>query len=257
MNYFIEGLQGSGKSTLADKIAEKHPEYTSIKEGDYSPVELAWCARVTREEYEDILERYSDFRNQIEEKSFREEDCIIICYTKVRTENRDFYRDLEQHEIYNGRIPYDEFKSIILNRLEKWDKDHMIFECSLFQNIVEDMILFRDASDEEILDLYREIGKILEKKEFHIIYLKTEDIPSSISVIRRERSDKDGNELWFPLMMNYFNRSPYARNHGLSGEAALYQHLYHRQQLELRICREIFPDRYTVLPSKNYRKITF
>jgi nucleoside-triphosphatase THEP1 len=41
MNFFIEGLQGSGKSTLVQKISEKLPEYTAVREGDYSPVELA------------------------------------------------------------------------------------------------------------------------------------------------------------------------------------------------------------------------
>ena len=257
MNYFIEGLQGSGKSILADRIAEKYPEYISVKEGDYSPVELAWCARVNREEYEAILERYSDIRTEIENKSYREDDCIIVCYTKVRTDNRDFYRDLEQYEIYNGHTHYDEFRRIILSRFEKWNGDNMIFECSLFQNIVEDMILFRNAADREILDLYKEIGKTIDKKPFHIIYLKTDDIPASIDTIRRERTDQDGNELWFPLMMRYFNESPYALKHGLSGESELYKHLQYRQQLELRICQEVFPDRYTLLQSKMYRNIDF
>ena len=27
----------------------------------------------------------------------------------------------------------------------------------------------------------------------------------------------------------------------------------HRQELEIRICREVFPDRYTILNSKEYR----
>lgn len=51
MNFFIEGLQGSGKSTLVNKISKKYPDHTMFREGDYSPVELAWCAYVTEEEY--------------------------------------------------------------------------------------------------------------------------------------------------------------------------------------------------------------
>ena len=43
MNYFVEGLQGSGKSTLVQKLSEKYPNCTAVREGDYSPVELAWC----------------------------------------------------------------------------------------------------------------------------------------------------------------------------------------------------------------------
>ena len=49
MNYFVEGLQGSGKSTLLEKLARRYPACTVFREGDYSPVELAWCARVTKD----------------------------------------------------------------------------------------------------------------------------------------------------------------------------------------------------------------
>ncbi len=58
MNYFIEGLQGSGKSTLVTKLSAKYPDYRYITEGDYSPIELAWCAKVSREEYGAILTKY-------------------------------------------------------------------------------------------------------------------------------------------------------------------------------------------------------
>ena len=40
---------------------------------------------------------------------------------------------------------------------------------------------------------------------------------------------------------------------GLSGENALLDHFAHGQELELRICREIFLDRYTILNSKEYQ----
>ena len=72
MNYFVEGLQGSGKSTLVNKLAEKLPEYQVFREGDYSPVELAWCAYVSEEQYQSILIKYPMFRDKIAEKTVRE-----------------------------------------------------------------------------------------------------------------------------------------------------------------------------------------
>ena len=149
-------------------------------------------------------------------------------------------------------MEYDEWKHIILDRYRGWNGDGQIFECSLFQNIVEDMLLFRNASDEEILDFYREIKEALSDKEFRILYLETKDIPKSIGIIRKERSDEKGNELWFPLMMGFFDESPYAKAKGVSGEEALYEHFANREELELRICREVFPDRVKVMESKNY-----
>lgn len=252
MNYFVEGLQGSGKSTLVEKLSKKHPDFKPVREGDYSPVELAWCAYVSRDKYKEILDKYSSIRSMIEEKSFEEDDHVIICYTQIITDVPGFHKDLEQYEIYNGRISFDEFKTILTKRYSRWDSQNGIFECSLFQNTVEDMILFREASNEEILDFYREIRKVLENKEYHIFYLKAEDLAGNLNVIRKERSDDKGKELWFPLMISYFDSSPYAVSKGLSGEQALLDHFKHRQELELRILEEVFPDKYTLLTSKEY-----
>ena len=66
MNYFIEGLQGSGKSTVVQKLAEARPGYTAVREGDYSPVELAWCAYTDESKYCEILTKYPDLRSTIQ-----------------------------------------------------------------------------------------------------------------------------------------------------------------------------------------------
>ena len=252
MNYFVEGLQGSGKSTLLGKLANRYPANKVIYEGEYSPVELAWCAYVTKDKYAEILEKYSDIREMIEEKSYVEGDNVIVCYTKILTDVPGFHKDLENYEIYNGRLKFEKFKKVIFERFRNWDGDNMIFECSLFQNIIEDMILYRNASDDEVLDFYRKLADAIEGKPFHIYYLETENIADNIGVIRRERSDENGNEMWFPLMMKYFDESPYAKNRGVSGEEELYNHFSHRQELELRIIRELFPNKYTILKSKSY-----
>lgn len=252
MNYFVEGLQGSGKSTLARRITEMKPGYTLVAEGDYSPVELAWCAYTDADQYREILEKYPELCPEIEARTVSEGERNIVCYTRIRTENQGFYRDLEQHEIYNNRIPLEDFQAIVLGRYRKWNGDRMVFECSLFQNTVEDMILFRDRSDEEIIAFYREVRKALEGKNCRIVYLKAEDVAGNLAVIRRERSDEQGNERWFPMMMRFFDESPYARARGLTGEEALIRHFTHRQELELRICEEVFAGQYTVLASKQY-----
>ena len=54
-------------------------------------------------------------------------------------------------------------------------------------------------------------------------------------------------------MLGDFNESPYAKENGLSGEEAMLKHFSHRQELELRICKEVFPGKYTLLKSKDYR----
>ena len=252
MNYFVEGLQGSGKSPLVGRLAEKHPGYRAIREGDYSPVELSWCAYMTQVQYQSVWAKYPELRLEIERKSFIEGDRVIVCYTQVKTDNRAFYADLEQYEIYNNRVSREDFRQIILSRYARWNGDTEIFECSLFQNIVEDMILFQNAPDEEIIRFYREIRQALRDQEYHILYLQSEDIAGNLAVIRKERSDAQGHELWVPMMCRFFDESPYARAHGFAGEKDLMEHFRRRQELELRLCREVFQGHFTVLQSKNY-----
>ena len=252
MNIFIEGIQGSGKSTAVNLIANAYNRYTCIREGDYSPIELAWCAYVNEEQYKEIIRKYSSIRSLIENKTQTEGEYRVICYTQIITDIPGFHKDLEQYEIYNGRRGFEEFKSIIFKRYKNWNQDRMVSECALLQNIVEDMILYRDVSDEKIIEFYRELRDVLHDKEFKIIYLSSDNIRENIEIIRKERSDDQGNELWFPLMLEYFNKSPYASKRGLMGEDDLISHFEHRQELELRICNELFSDRFVVLPSKDY-----
>ena len=251
MNILIEGLQGSGKTTLVQHLHERNRDYTPVLEGDYSPIELSWCAYVNEETYRNILQKYAQIRSQIEEKTVVEGSMRIICYTKIRTDIPGFYQDLEQYEIYNGRRSFKDFRSIILERYRLWQDDRKIYECSLLQNTVEDLILFRQKSDEEILRFYEEIRKALEGKAYHIYYLESKDIRANIETVKRERVDDQGAEKWFEMVCLFFNSSPYAAAHGLKDLDGFVTHLTHRQELELKICREIFPERTTFLTSKN------
>ena len=54
------------------------------------------------------------------------------------------------------------------------------------------------------------------------------------------------------MMLGFFDNCPYSKARGLKGGAALVDHLRHRQDLELRICEEIFPDRSVIFRSKDY-----
>ena len=257
MNYFVEGLQGSGKSTLARKLAEKHPDHRALAEGDYSPVELSWCAYMNRADHQKMLDAFPLLQAEILRNSHTEADHVVVCYTKIHTERPDFYRAMEAYEIYNNRVTLEDFKQIVLSRYRQWHEDGLIVECSLFQNIVEELILFRCLADEEIMAFYREIKAAMGRQNIHIAYIKTEpeDIAKNLERARRERTDDQGNEVWFSMLCGYFNGCPYAVKNSLKDADSLIRHWQHRQALELKICEALFPGQYTVFPSKRYDRV--
>lgn len=287
MNYFVEGIQGAGKSTLAGKLAEKYPKHQVFREGDYNPVELAWCSYLTKEQYEAALGRYETLAEEMKEKTTFEPaddvskgaqevdektaddvgkgaqgviekttgaeiDRYVLTYTRILTDVPGFHKDLEQYEIYNGRIQKEEFEQIILSRYARWHGENQIFECSIFQNIVENQILFYEMTDEEIVAFYKRLADVIRDREFKILYLEVAWVAGALEIIRKERVDADGNEMWFPLMIGFLEDCPYGRKHGLKGFDGLVAHLEHRKNLELRILREVFLEHAVILKSKEY-----
>lgn len=253
LNFFIEGLQGAGKSTLVKRLSDRLPDYTVFHEGDYSPVELAWCAYVTEAQYKDILARYPTLQKEIQDKTVTEEEYRIIRYTQILTDVPGFHKDLEKYEIYNGNLDRESFEQVIFSRFRKWNGEGQIFECSVFQNIIDNQMLYFMMSDDEILAFYERLHGILSGKPYRILYLDVEDIEAAIGVIKKERSDDNGNELWFPLMLKYLAESPYGKEHALSGMAGLLCHLEKRRNLERRIIDRIFKENTIVVKAKDYK----
>lgn len=122
-NYFVEGLQGAGKTTFVQRLSENLTDYTVFREGDFSPVELAWCAYVTEEQYNNILKDYPSLKEEIIAKTVIEDEHRIICYTQILTDVPNFHRNLEKYEIYNGNLTRESFENVIFGRFKKWNEE--------------------------------------------------------------------------------------------------------------------------------------
>lgn len=251
-NIYVEGIQGMGKSTLVNRISQEKPELQVCREGDYSPIDLAWCTWLTKAEYESVLERYAEIRDEIEKNTVEENEHYVIAYTKIITDIPNFHKDLEQYEIYNGRKDFEEWKEIVLTRFEGFRGTGYLFECAFFQNIMEDLILFHELSDEEIIEFYRALFDLIDKKNFRLFYLYSENVEEILQVVKKERSDNAGNEMWYPLMLNYLKDSPYGKKHGYQGFEDMVAHFRHRQSLELRVIEEVLGECAVVLPAKEW-----
>lgn len=87
---------------------------------------------------------------------------------------------------------------------------------------------------------------------FLLLYLYDEHLEESTRIICEERADDQGNPFWYPLMLDYLKSSPYGKAHGYQGFDDLIRHFRHRQQLELRILREVVGHRAVILPAKRW-----
>ena len=250
---FIEGLQGSGKSTLLRNLSQKFPEYKAYYEGDISPVELAWCSYMTREQYEEALQKFPHVEQEIKQWTKQEGDRYIVAYTRILADMREFYEWMEQFEIYNARVEFERFHDIIMGRYRALEPGKNLFECSFFQNSMEDMMLYYQMKEQDIVDFYREAYEILKPKGFQMFYLKSDHIRENIMQIKKERCDEKGVELWYPLMLKYLQESPYGKTHGFEGLEDMIAHFERRCAIEERIIREVLQGDCTVLKSKGYR----
>lgn len=254
MNIFIEGIQGMGKSTLLQKLSQKYPDYNVYREGDYCPIELAWCSYMTREEYAMAVQKYAIIAEEIERWTTREEDMYIVEYTRIITDEPGFHKYMEQYEIYNGRKAPEEFERIIMERKCRLSAEGVgnLFECAFFQNIMDELLLFWQISDKEIISFYERMFAGIPKEGFRMYYLYGEDIEGTIRRIKEERTDNYGNPLWYPLMMEYLKASPYGKTHACEEFEDLIAYLGLRQSLEMRIVKEVFGDYAVVLIAKEY-----
>lgn len=251
-NIFIEGIQGTGKTTLLRLLGQQLPDYHVYWEGDYCPVELAWCTYMTEAEYQQALMDFPDLTEEIKKRTTVEGEHYIIEYTRILAERRDFYEYMERFEIYNGRRSLEEFKQILLHRYKQFTGSGNIFECSFFQNTMEELLLYYDMSEQDIVAFYEECFALLKDKDFVMLYLYSEQIEENIMQIKKERSDNSGNEMWYPLMLRYLNGTPYGKKHPLEGVKDMAKHFGRRMRMEWKVIEQVLGEHAIVLPAKEY-----
>ena len=251
-NIFIEGIQGTGKTTLLRLLGQQLPDYHVYWEGDYCPVELVWCTYMTEAEYQQALMDFPDLVEEIKKRTMVEGDRYIIEYTRILAERRDFYEYMERFELYNGRKNLEEYKRILLTRYTNFQGSGNIFECSFFQNTMEELLLYYDMTEQEIVAFYEELFAPLRDKDFVMVYLQSDAIEENILQIKKERSDNSGNEMWYPLMLRYLNETPYGKEHPFGSVEDMVKHFRRRMEMELKVIEKVIGSQAIVVPAKEY-----
>lgn len=243
----VEGIPGSGKSTFAERIAAYYTGrgltadlYT---EGRYHPADLAWNAYIPAEDLDRVLAPFRSFRDEIEANTRREDGFAILSYTQVPSGTPAFFKAMEEHEIYDGRIPFSRFREILSKRWYSFGKEAAeknavtVFECAFLQNQVNELMLIRLADIETMKRYFQELLLTVLPLSPVLVYLAQSDVKETVARAAAQRVSGDNS--WIDGFICYMENTPYGKKHGIRGFDGVIRVLEERQKAELEIIRSL------------------
>lgn len=262
----VEGIPGAGKTTISKKIKkhlkDKGLDAVLYNEGDMHPADMAWNALLSREEYSKIIKENKENEKIIRDNSVFEGDYVILAYTKLgfhRKQNK-LMEFLEEHEIYDGRVPIKVFKDIHLKRWKKFEKEMLeeenkiiIFECSFLQNHVNELLAIHNKDANFIKEYLNDLIKTVSNLNPKLIYLKQASIEETINRVAKERvsCNKEMYLDWIDITIEYFKNSSYGKQNKINGLEGLIMYLEKRQEIELEVIENLPIDKI-VITNKDY-----
>lgn len=244
---FIEGIPGSGKTTVSGKLKEyyetKGQKVKLYNEGDLHPIDLAWCALFSKQEYDELLKDYPEHEEIIRKNSLVEEDQVIVAYTKMGFHpGENPVMDIcEEKEIYQGKVSLEEFKTVHLRRwkafVDQVDEETLyIMECIYFQNHIVELMGQYDLSDEVIIKYLADLMETVLPLNPKLIYLTQDDMRETINRVAVERLSPDHSKWrdWIDIVIEYTDGMPFSKARNQSGLEGTFHFFEHRKTLELK-----------------------
>ncbi len=255
----VEGIPGSGKSTFAQKIADyyrnKGIKVDIFNEGQAHPADLAWSACVPLDLLDKLLLKYSGLESKIRKNMHINGDYAIIAYTQVETDDRSFYEEFEDYEVYDNRVAFETFCNLHYGRWEAFGKhadgkDTLnIFECAFFQNHVNELQNYQLANKTDIENHLNKLLYSVLNLSPVIIYLSQPDIRETIERVAKERVSEHSN--WIDRVVEYVENTPYGKIKKLKGFDGVIRCMEDRKQIELEILKKL-PINTVIIENDDY-----
>ncbi len=233
--YIIEGLPCSGKSTASGFVAEKLEEKYNVcyfDEGSGNhPSDYEFHAFITDFDLHNFSEAE---QNKIRKVCESCENGYIIPLSLFEG---DLCDRLLKYKIYDF-LPWETEYPVML---EKWrsfaensDADTVyVFNCVLLQNPMCETMMRFGFPKEKSLEYISEITKIIKQLNPVVIYLKNDNISTSVIKTSAER------EGWLEAVIGYHNNGAFGKSINAQGFDGYIACLEERQKRELEILSEL------------------
>ena len=193
-----------GKSTAVNLVSElliKNNYSVDFHiEGDpLSPLDLCWIAYLTRDEYDEVLQRYSVYANDIADNIVWNGDYILLRYQNERT---PLYPSALYEELHSKEFCYNPNNATVLLKkytdvfLDLWgnysrsnatDNDFGVFDASLVSHMTNDLKRNYNASPQEISRHLQSLLQSVRELNPIIFYLYSNDVRSRLIDARQNR----------------------------------------------------------------------
>lgn len=263
----VEGIPGSGKTTISKKIRDylidRGFDVELYNEGDSHPVDLAWNALLTKEEYKRLINNNNkEYENVLKENSIFEEDYVIVAYTKLglNKDQNELMKYFEAHEVYDGRVSLDIFKEIHLRRWRRFgqemkkEKDKItIFECAFFQNHINELLAVHEKDIHYIILYLKEFIETVLDLNPKLIYLNQTSVRNTLDRVAKERvsENKEVYPDWIDLVIEYFKNSNYGKSNKVNDFDDVVQYFKKRQDIELKAIENLSINSF-LIDNSNY-----
>lgn len=262
----VEGIPGAGKTTTARKIKEKllaeGKNVILYEEGMSHPADMAWNAYLSEEEYNSFLSKCllvwetsektvskEELKNIIERQVRREENHVILAYTKLGFPEECYWRlvgEVAAKEICDGRRSLEEFTEIHLKRWKRFAENALlddavyIFECAFLQNHIFELLGVYEKSDEEILIHLTNLLNTVKCLNPRIVYIEPNDVEKVIMKAAGERkSPNESMKDWIDQIVDWISNNNYGKRHGLTGKEGVFSFCRERLRIDKVMIRDL------------------
>ncbi|MCR8849400.1 hypothetical protein NQ095_13340 [Rossellomorea sp. SC111] len=239
----VEGIPGSGKSTTAHFIKE-YLESEGItaklfQEGDSRhPADYESTACLDEDQFNNILERFSEHRETIQEAAEKKGHHYYISYGQLTNVDSSLTDQLASYDVYElnldtfEEVSYHYWKEFV--EKTEFSDEVYIFECCFLQNPFTKFIAMHNAEPKRLENYLKKISSLISPMNPLLIYFYQDNVEQSFHHVYKERSQE-----WREFFTEYHVNQGYGKANGLKGYLGLVEYLEMRKNQELSILEDL------------------